>query len=68
MAKVRINIESIDGKLFKIKTIDSDNSKLASFTHYLHNHNNGVCSFYKKDALSYLKGFPLLYLTQKLVA
>ena len=55
MLKVKIDIENIDGQLFEIKTVDPDNSKSASFTHYLHNHKNGVSQFYKKDALSFIK-------------
>ena len=55
MLKEIINIENIDGQLFEIKLVDPDNSKSASFTHYLHNHKNGVSQFYKKDALSYVK-------------
>jgi DNA (cytosine-5)-methyltransferase 1 len=55
MIKGEINIENIDGQLFEIKVIDPDNSKPASFTHYLHNHKNGVSQFYKKDALSYVR-------------
>jgi DNA (cytosine-5)-methyltransferase 1 len=55
MMKERINIENIDGQLFEIKVIEPDDSKPASFTHYLQNHKNGVSQFYKKDALSYVK-------------
>lgn len=55
MTKERIDIQKIDGQLFGTKIIDQDNSKSASFTHYLHNHKNGVSKFYKKDALSYVK-------------
>lgn len=55
MLKERINIENIDGQLFEITVVDPDNSKPAAFTHYLHNHKNGVSQFYKKDALSYVK-------------
>ncbi len=55
MIKERIDIENIDGQLFEIKVVDPDDSKPASFTHYLHNHKNGVSQFYKKDALSYVK-------------
>ena len=56
MIKERIDIENIDGQLFEIKVIDPDNSKPAFFTHYLHNHQNGVSHFYKENALSYVKG------------
>lgn len=52
MIKERIDIENIDGQLFEIKLVDPDNSKPASFTHYLHN---------------YIKGFSLQSLTQKAV-
>ncbi len=45
MIKERIDIENIDGQLFQIKIVDTDNSKSASFTHYLHNHKNGVSQF-----------------------
>tara|TARA_R110000764_G_scaffold83159_1_gene163642 strand:+ start:524 stop:1789 length:1266 start_codon:yes stop_codon:yes gene_type:complete len=55
MIKERIDIENLDGQLFEIKIVDPDNSKSASFSHYLHNYKNGVSQFYKKDALSYVK-------------
>ncbi|WP_378184982.1 DNA cytosine methyltransferase [Aquimarina sp. W85] len=55
MIKERINIENIDGQLFEIKIAEPENSKPASFTHYLHNHKNGVSQFYKKDALAFVK-------------
>lgn len=55
MIKEKINIESIDGQLFEIKVVEPDNSKPASFTHYLHNHKNGVSKFYKKDAIAFVK-------------
>ncbi|CAH8281389.1 hypothetical protein EV196_101474 [Mariniflexile fucanivorans] len=38
MLNERIDIEIIDGQLFEIKVIDPNDSKPASFTHYLHNH------------------------------
>ena len=70
MAKEIIEIESIDEQLFEIKVVDPDNPKLASFTHYLHSHKNGVSQFYKKDALSYVKeilekGYPTERVTNK---
>ncbi|CAM1360496.1 DNA cytosine methyltransferase [Tenacibaculum xiamenense] len=55
MINKRIDIEKIDFQLFEVKAIDRDNPKPASFTHYLHNHKNGVSQFYKKDAISYVK-------------
>ena len=55
MIKERIDIKNIDGQLFEIKVVEHENSKSASFTHYLHNHKNGVSQFYKKDALAFVK-------------
>ncbi|MBJ7882249.1 DNA cytosine methyltransferase [Gelidibacter salicanalis] len=55
MIKEGIKIENIDGQLFEIRTFDPDDSRPASFTHYLHNHKNGVAKFYKENALSYVK-------------
>ena len=55
MIKERIDIENIDGQLFEIKIVEPENSKPASFTHYLQNHTNGVSQFYKKDALAFVK-------------
>ena len=55
MLKERIDIENIDGQLFEIKLIEPEDFKQASFTHYLHNHKNGVSQFYKKDALSFVE-------------
>jgi DNA (cytosine-5)-methyltransferase 1 len=55
MLKERIDIENIDGQLFEIKIVESENSELASFTHYLYNHKNGVSKFYKKDAIAHVK-------------
>jgi len=48
-------IENIDGIKFKIDIIQSDNTEQASFSHYLHNHENGVSKFYKETALNYVK-------------
>src|SRR5690554_951168 len=51
----KINIENIDGQLFKVKIVEPDDSKIASFTHYIHNHQNGVSDYYREDALEYVK-------------
>ncbi len=55
MQKEELSIENIDEQLFDLKIVDPDNSKPASYTHYLHNHENGVSKFYKKDALIHVK-------------
>jgi DNA (cytosine-5)-methyltransferase 1 len=55
MIKERIDIQNIEGQLFEIKIVEPNDSKPASFTHYLHNHKNGVSQFYKKDAVEFVK-------------
>ena len=53
--KGKIDIEKIENKLSKYKPSDIENYDKSSFTHYLHNHKNGVSKFYKKNAISYVK-------------
>lgn len=53
--KKEISIENFDDKKFKITLIEEDKSNESAFTHYLHNYTNGVSSFYKKDAIKYVK-------------
>ncbi|OYX26049.1 MAG: hypothetical protein B7Z06_06320 [Flavobacteriales bacterium 32-35-8] len=48
-------IENIDGKKFKIEIIEPESLLQASFTHYLHNHKNGVSKFYKETAVDFVK-------------
>lgn len=47
--------EKIDGDIFKINNIEPENSEQSSYTHYLHNSENGVSKFYKKDAVIFVK-------------
>jgi len=56
--KEKISIEQFNDKRFRIRLLESETE--ASFTHYLHNHKNGVSQFYKKDALEHVKKL-LLY-------
>jgi len=70
MLKERIDVENIDGQLFEIKLVEPDDSKFASFTHYLNNHKNGVSKYYKKDALIHVKDilekeYPNIKITNK---
>ncbi|MBC8265339.1 MAG: DNA cytosine methyltransferase [Flavobacteriales bacterium] len=53
--KERITIEDFGDKSFKIRVVEPEDEKKASFTHYLHNHRNGVSQFFKKDAVEYVK-------------
>lgn len=71
MLKEIKNIENIDGQLFEVKIFEPESSRTSSFTHYLHNHKNGVSKFYKKDALAHVKDilaleYPKLKITNKL--
>ncbi len=53
--KEKISIESFGDKKFKIKLIESQKDTEAAFTHYLHNHRNGVSQFYRPDAIEHVK-------------
>ena len=53
--KEKISIENFEDKKFKIKLIESEKDTEAAFTHYLHNHKNGVSQFYKKEAINYVE-------------
>jgi DNA (cytosine-5)-methyltransferase 1 len=53
--KEKITIEDFGDCSFKIRIVEPENEQKASFTHYLHNHRNGVSQFYKKDAIAYAK-------------
>lgn len=50
-----ISIEDIDGKSFKIKVIEAVDNQKAAFTHYLHNHKNGVSAAFEEQAYKYVK-------------
>ena len=69
--KGKIDIEKIENKLSKYKPSDTENYDKSSFTHYLHNHKNGVSKFYKKNAISYVreelnKEYPTENITNKI--
>lgn len=51
----KISIESFGDKRFKITLVESEKDTEASFTHYLHNHKNGVAEFYKPHAIEHVK-------------
>lgn len=53
----KISIEIFEGKKFKIKIIEPENTnvKKAVVTHYLHNIENGVAKHFKKDAIKYIQ-------------
>ena len=55
LLKEKISIENFEDKKLKIRLIESDKDTEAAFTHYLHNHRNGVSQFYKPDAIEHVK-------------
>lgn len=53
-----ITFEKLGDKKFKITLLEQANTESeAAFTHYLHNHKNGVSQFYKDDAIEYIKSY-----------
>ncbi|MDZ4788844.1 MAG: DNA cytosine methyltransferase [Blastochloris sp.] len=57
--KEKISIYELDGKRFQVRLVepDSTNRKKAVITHYLHNINNGVSKFFKKEAEKAIKEY-----------
>lgn len=53
--KEKITLETFGNKQFRIKLVEAENNQEAVLTHYLHNSNNGVSKFYKKDAVAFTK-------------
>lgn len=53
--KEKISLEEVCGQAFKIRVIEASEYGKAAFTHYLHNHQNGVSQFYKKEAIQHIK-------------
>lgn len=51
----KISIAEVAGKRVRIGVVELENNKEAVLTHYLHNQENGVSKFYKKDAIKYTK-------------
>lgn len=56
--KQSISFEDLGDKKFKITLVEQDNTEAeAAFTHYLHNHRNGVSQHYRDDAIEYIKSY-----------
>jgi len=53
--KEKISLEEICGQTFKIRMVEASENGKAAFTHYLHNHQNGVSKFFKKEAITHVK-------------
>lgn len=50
-----IAFEDFNGKTYKVRVVEPATERKASYTHYLHNHKNGVSQFYKDGAIEYVK-------------
>ena len=53
--KEKISLEEVCGQTFKIRVVETSEYGKAAFTHYLHNQQNGVSKFYKKEAIQHVK-------------
>lgn len=51
----KISYEEVFGGKYVVRLFDKNDNGMASLTHYLHNHKNGVSKFYKEDALFHVK-------------
>jgi DNA (cytosine-5)-methyltransferase 1 len=54
-SNVKISIEEVFGKIVNPRTKEVSGNEKAAFTHFLHNHKNGVSKYYKEDAVAYVK-------------
>lgn len=50
-----ISFEEVYEQAFKIKMVETSEYGKAAFTHYLHNHQNGISRFFKKEAVHHVK-------------
>ena len=53
--KEKITIEDFEDNSSKARIVEPKNEQKAFFTHYLHNHKNGIPQFFKKEAIFYVK-------------
>jgi DNA (cytosine-5)-methyltransferase 1 len=53
--KEKISLEEVNGQKFKVRVVEALGYGKAAFTHYLHNHRNGVSHFYKKEAVNHVR-------------
>jgi len=53
--KEKISIEEFSGKRYKVRIIEPNDNKEAALTHYIHNTQNGVAKYFKKDAIAFTK-------------
>lgn len=53
--KDKISIEQFNNKGFKKAMVENEEQREAAFTHFLHNHRNGISTFFKEGAVKYVK-------------
>lgn len=53
--KEKISTEDFGSSRYRIRIIEPDSNKETVLTHYMHNSENGVSKFYKKDAIKFAK-------------
>ncbi len=53
--KEKISLEKVFEKEYKIKLTELESNKEAVITHFLHNSQNGISHFFKRDAVKYTK-------------
>jgi len=53
--KEKISLEEINGKTFKVRVVEASEHGQSALTHFLHNNQNGVSQFYKKEAVNHVK-------------
>lgn len=53
--KEKISLEEVCGQTYKIRMVEASDNGKAAFTHYLHNYQNGVSKFYKKEAITHVQ-------------
>ena len=51
----KITVAGLNGETFKTSIFEASEYRNSAFTHYLHNHNNGVSGFYKKEAITHIQ-------------
>lgn len=53
--KSKISIENFNDKDFRLRLIEAEDQREAAFTHYIHNHRNGVSQYFKDGAIKHVR-------------
>ncbi|WP_052258882.1 DNA cytosine methyltransferase [Sphingobacterium sp. T2] len=53
--KEKISLEKFGDKKLRVKLVEPENNQEAVLTHYLHNSDNGISEYYKKDAVAFAR-------------